>query len=86
MKVFKVGDRIRIRKDLSEENSYLSSFGINDSMETLRGRTAVIIKAIEIRGQKNPIRMYRYFLDVDDGKWTWGIDMFDLANNILELE
>ena len=86
--LFKVGDKIKIRKDLSEEQSYDSSFGINDEMERLRGKTAVIIGRKEVKGEMDIIRKYRYYLDIDNDTWSWGIDMFDLNlnNNILELE
>lgn len=84
--LFKVGDKIKIRKDLSEKQSYNSSFGINDDMEKFRGKTAVITEMKYVSGEENPIRKCRYKLDIDDGDWTWGIDMFDLNSNMLELE
>lgn len=79
-------EKIKIRKDLSEKQSYNSSFGINDDMEKFRGKTAVITEMKYVSREENPIRRCRYKLDVDDGDWTWGIDMFDLNSNMLELE
>lgn len=81
-----IGKKIKIRKNLSEKQSYNSSFGINDDMEKFRGKTAVITEMKYVSGEENPIRRCRYKLDIDDGDWTWGIDMFDLNSNMLELE
>lgn len=79
-----IGKKIKIRKDLSEKQSYNSSFGINYDMEKFRGKTAVITEMKYVSREENPIKRCRYKLDIDDGDWTWGIDMFDL--NMLELE
>ena len=86
MMLFKVGDKIRIRRDLSVTWSQLSSFGINDEMETFKGKTARITGITEVRRNINSIREYKYYLDIDDECWSWGIDMFEPINNILEIE
>lgn len=83
MMLFKVGDKIR--RDLSVTWSQLSSF-VNDEMETFKGKTARITGITEVRRNINSIREYKYYLDIDDECWTWGIDMFEPINNILEIE
>ena len=69
---FKVGDRVRIRKDLKKGDSF--EIYVTDEMEELAGEIATIIKV-----NKSLISV-RYVIDKDDGIFSWSEDMFeDLA-------
>ena len=69
---FKVGDRVRIRKDLKKGDSF--EIYVTDEMEELAGEIATIIKV-----NKSLISV-RYEIDKDDGIFSWSEDMFeDLA-------
>lgn len=88
--MLKIGTKIRIRKDLSEKDNYSSSYGVNDEMASLRGEWATITDVYEdVYEEKhgtNPARRCRYFLDIDGGDWTWGIDMFETGKKEIEIE
>jgi len=63
---FKVGDRVRIRKDLFSNHDY---GGVNFIflMEEYRGHRATITFK---RGKS-------YLIDIDNGRWNWSAEMFN---------
>ena len=69
---FKVGDRVRIRKDLKKGDSF--EIYVTDEMEELAGEIVTITQV-----NKSLISV-RYVIDKDDGIFSWSEDMFeDLA-------
>ena len=74
---YKVGDAVRIKKDLQEGNLGLGerSVYINDDMVDFIGKTATIIKVLDDLD-------YNYKLDIDDGVTYWSDDM--LVDNVEE--
>ena len=60
---FKVGDRVRIRKDLKEGHEY--KYYVNDSMEKLAGKCVEILEADSDSYQ------------VAGSKFSWSEDMFE---------
>lgn len=70
---YKIGAKVRIRKDLVEEQFYYNedeSHGdvVNDSMLRFSGMVATIIGYTDSGG---------YCLDIDQDRWTWTDDMFE---------
>lgn len=65
---FKVGDRVRIKKDLKEGYDY--KLYVNDDMEELAGKIVTITRAWENCGAK-------YEINEDAGTNTWTEDMFE---------
>lgn len=65
---FKVGDRVRIKKDLKEGYDY--KLYVNDDMEELAGKIATITSAWENCGA-------RYEINEDAGTNTWTEEMFE---------
>lgn len=63
---YDIGDTVRIRNDITCRNSHHFIYGVNEMMESKRGKTAVITR---LRGADS------YCLDIDGGMWTWGCDM-----------
>jgi len=65
--MLKVGDRVRIRKDLK-----LDAHGVLPAMETYAGREATITEIIFFPAA-------RYRLDIDAGHFLWSADKFEPA-------
>lgn len=66
---FKVGDKVRIRKDLKEGNDF--KVYVTDDMEELAGKIVTIIDAWENCGAN-------YSINEDTNKYTWSEDMFEV--------
>lgn len=83
IKPFKVGTKIKI----NEKMPIISSFGVTPTMLRYSGKMAIITEVIpKYYLYKDKIRYYGYRIDIDNGNWLWGIDMFQEIKNILELE
>lgn len=65
---YKVGDKVKIRKDLEVGEEYDDTLFINDMLQ-YKGKIAVITYVA--------IDDDYYDIDLDDGKWTWADDMFE---------
>lgn len=65
---FKVGDRVRIRKDLKEGDDF--ELYVVDDMEEFSGKIVTIINAWEKNGG-------RYSIKEDPNNYTWSEDMFE---------
>ena len=63
---YDIGDTVRIRNDITCRNSRQFIYGVNETMESKRGETAVITR---LRSADS------YCLDIDGGMWTWSYDM-----------
>lgn len=78
--MFKVGDTVRIRKDLKEGTIDLSGdsrYNASDEsvvseMIPYRGKLAIIMGISPNNGE--------YYLDIDDGLWSWTHHMFEEDN------
>lgn len=90
---YRVGQKVRIKSkkwydSLKNYNGDITSdkvtFGFNTDMAKLCGKIGIITDAIDTFYRDKFVK--KYFLDIDDGKWKWSEDMFDLNNNMLELE
>lgn len=66
---FKVGDKVRIRKDLKEGDSF--EIYVADEMEELAGKIVTITKV------NKTLASVRYVIDKDDGFYSWSEDMFE---------
>lgn len=65
---FKVGDKVKIRRDLSSDNNYMLS--VTDTMAKYRGEI-MTIKKIDITYPKS------YLLEEDRCNFNWTEDMFE---------
>lgn len=65
---FKIGDKVRIRKDLKEGDNFKLS--VTDDMEELKGKIVTITEAWENDGG-------RYSINKDLHNYTWTEDMFE---------
>lgn len=65
---FKVGNKVRIRKDLKKGDNF--KIYVSDNMEELAGKIATITKAWEDNGE-------RYLIKEDPYIYTWTEDMFE---------
>lgn len=68
---FKVGDKVRIRKDLKSMERY-NGISFTVEMEEYRGKVAKITKII----------FDNYELDIDDGEWFWSDNMLEHIPNL----
>ena len=68
---FKVGDKVRIRKDLKSIERY-NGISFTVEMEEYRGKVAEITKII----------FDNYELDIDDGEWFWSDNMLEHVPNL----
>lgn len=68
---FKVGDKVRIRKDLKSRERY-NGISFTVEMEEYRGKVAKITKII----------FDNYKLDIDDGEWFWSDNMLEHVPNL----
>ena len=68
---FKVGDKVRIRKDLKSSERY-NGISFTVEMEEYRGKVAKITKII----------FDNYELDIDDGEWCWSDNMLEHVLNL----
>ena len=66
---FKVGDRVRIRKDLKEGDDF--EIYVTDEMEELAGEIVTITKV------NKALVNVKYAIDKDDGFYAWSEDMFE---------
>ena len=73
---FKVGDRVRIRKDLKSGRDW-GLLCCNYEMEVLAGKEATIIEVFLCYGC--------YKLDIDNGDWYWNDEMLEPIFNGLKL-
>lgn len=67
---FKVGDKVRIKKDLDSNKMYRVL--IVSEMEEYKGKVAEIVA---VRGKTG------YALDIDKGYWKWSDDTFELVES-----
>lgn len=67
---FKVGDKVRIKKDLDSNKMY--RVAIVSKMEEYKGKVAEIVA---VRGKTG------YALDIDKGYWKWSDDTFELVES-----
>lgn len=65
---FKIGDKVRIRKDLKEGDSF--EVYVTDRMEEFAGKIVTITKAWKNNGE-------RYEIKEDMNSYTWSEDMFE---------
>lgn len=65
---FKIGDKVRIRKDLKEGNDF--NLYVTDDMEELAGKIVTITKVWENDGG-------RYYIKEDMYNYIWSEDMFE---------
>lgn len=74
--MYKVGDNVKIRKDLKVDKRYNELFFVKD-MEKYKGKIATITRI-------SPVQ-HGYDIDIDDGDWCWTDDMFEtcINNNIV---
>ena len=68
---FKVGDKVRIRKDLKSRERY-NEISFTVEMEEYRGKVAKITKII----------FNNYKLDIDDEEWFWSDNMLEHVPNL----
>lgn len=78
----KVGDYVTIKEDLSRGGNYV--FGLNETMKTLVGKHAKIVRVVDETSLPNLIEDvyfdgYEYFLDIDKVKNSWSSGMFEGA-------
>ena len=65
---FKVGDKVRVREDLSRERRY-GDFWVLKEMEEFLGKEARIISTDNLDEQ--------YMLDIDNERWGWTDEMLE---------
>ena len=65
---FKIGDKVRIRKDLKERDDFKEY--VTDNMEELAGKIVTITKAWENDGEK-------YYIKEDMYNYIWSEDMIE---------
>lgn len=68
---FKIGDRVRVRKDL-KCNNYYGGVRVNEEMAEYKGKTVTI----ETTTSSNK---GIYEIEEDNGRWCWSGDMFEVA-------
>ena len=73
---FRIGDKVRIKKDLKVGCEYNDGCCFASKMEKYKGKTAVIKFSNIKNGEKNA-NNYRYELDIDDGYWCWSSSMLE---------
>ena len=66
---YKVGDKVKIREDLIDEECYGTGRFV-EPMEEYKGQTAEIIIAYEDDGDG-------YIIDIDGSVWYWTAEMFE---------
>lgn len=66
---YKVGDKVKIRKDLIDEENY-GSVNFVEPMEEYKGQTAEITMTYD-DGKDG------YLIDIDGGVWYWSAEMFE---------
>lgn len=66
---FKIGDKVRIRKDLKEGDRF--EIYVTDEMEELAGEIVTITQV-----NKSLVGV-KYAIDKDDGSYSWTEDMFE---------
>ena len=66
---FKIGDKVRIRKDLKEGDRF--GIYVTDEMEELAGEIVTITQV-----NKSLVGV-KYAIDKDDGSYSWTEDMFE---------
>ena len=65
---FKVGDKVRIKKDLDSRKRY--EISVVSEMEAYKGKIAEIVR---VRDDNSCV------LDIDKGRWFWSDDTFELV-------
>ena len=76
--LYHIGQKVIIRKDLSEDRRYYNVNGgyndiANDSMVNLAGQVATIIAVVSNA---------RYRIDLDNNRWSWTDGMFSGSADI----
>lgn len=66
---YKVGDKVKIREDLIDEENY-GSANFVEPMEEYKGHTAEIIFTYDDGSEDG------YLIDIDGGVWYWSAEMF----------
>lgn len=74
---FKVGDIVKIRDDLTTTGNY-GSFNVVESMLKYKGKTATIIRVINVGSF--------YDLDIDDGWSAWTDEMLEPVEYVFSLK
>ena len=80
MNKFKVGDKVKIKKDLKVGCTYNDGCDFISEMEKYRGKTAVIKNGripVYLNDTVENANNYRYELDIDDGYWWWSSSMLE---------
>jgi len=72
--MYKIGDKVIIRKDLKIDLSCYSS--VVHTMLGYHGKIAKIVSVNKINSLKYP-NSYQYSLDIDDGEYSWNDEMFE---------
>lgn len=67
---YKVGDKVKIREDLIDEENY-GSANFVEPMEEYKGHTAEIIFTYDDGSEDG------YLIDIDGGVWYWSAEMFE---------
>ncbi|MGN1340513.1 MAG: hypothetical protein ACI4WS_09490 [Oscillospiraceae bacterium] len=73
MNKYKIGDKVRVRKDLEARKIYGTN-GFSKSMEKYRGKVVTIFGF-------NPFCTREYKIREDDGDWNWTDEMFEPVQN-----
>jgi hypothetical protein len=66
--MLKIGDKVRIRKDLKSNHPYGIDMAVKDMLK-YKGKQATI-ENICCNGNK-------FYLDIDKQNWTWTVEMFE---------
>lgn len=66
--MYQVGDKVRIREDLTDRSGEYRPVGINPIMVELAGSVAVITECHYYTIESECLV---YKLDIDDGRWDW---------------
>lgn len=69
---YKVGDKVKVRKDLVLGRTY-NNWNFVNSMAKFMGKTVTIKSFSGLSGT--------YYIEEDEGLHGWGVDMFDGINN-----
>src|SRR5574344_2585046 len=74
---FKVGDKVRIRKDLNLYNDYDKCGAVSEMLE-YKGDIATILKVSELSNC--------YKINIDNQQWHWTDEMFEPVEDTIEYQ
>ena len=80
MSKFKVGNKVRIKKDLKVGCRYNNDCFFIQEMEKYKGKSAVVKSyriPVHLNGNVKNVNNYRYSLDIDGGCWCWSDSMLE---------